>query len=109
MSKYEEIIEHVFFNNHKKDATRVSFNREELAKACDSLKFERIKNLGDIPYSFRFRKDLPESILKTAPKDSEWIIVGSGVGLYEFRLASPSKITPTNNRQKIKIPDATPK
>lgn len=108
MAKYEEIIEHVFFNNYKKGATRVSFNREELAKASDSLKFERIKNLGDIPYSFRFRKNLPESIIKTAPKDSEWIIVGSGVGLYEFRLASPAKIAPTNNRQKIKIPDATP-
>lgn len=108
MSKYEEIIEHVFFNNYKKGATRVSFNREELAKASDSLKFERIKNLGDIPYSFRFRKELPESIIKAAPKNSEWIIVGSGVGLYEFRLASPAKISPTNNRQKIKIPDATP-
>lgn len=108
MAKYDEIIEHVFLNNYKKGSTRVTFNREELAKASDSLKFERIKNLGDIPYSFRFRKDLPESIIKTAPKDSEWIIVGSGVGLYEFRLASPAKISPTNNRQKIKIPDATP-
>jgi len=72
------------------------------------LKIPRIKNLGDIPYSYRFRKELPESITDTAPKDAEWIIIGTGVGMYEFRLASPSKISPSNNRQRIKIPDATP-
>lgn len=108
MSKYDEIIAHIFKNKHKTSATCVAFSRDELAQACDKLKIERIKNLGDIPYSFRFRKELPESITNTAPKNSEWIINGSGIGLYEFRLASPAKISPTNNRQKIKIPDATP-
>jgi hypothetical protein len=106
--KYDEIIAHIFHNNYTKDSRRVSFNRDELAKASEALKFDRIKNLGDIPYSFRFRRGLPESITSTAPEGSEWIIIGSGVGLYEFRLASPAKIIPTNNRQKIKIPDATP-
>jgi hypothetical protein len=108
MTKYDEIIAHIFHNNYTKGSRRVRFNRDELAKASEALKFERIKNLGDIPYTFRFRRNLPESITSTAPEGSEWIIIGSGVGLYEFRLASPAKIIPTNNRQKIKIPDATP-
>jgi hypothetical protein len=108
MTKYDEIIAHIFHNNYTKGSRRVRFNRDELAKASEALKFERIKNLGDIPYTFRFRRNLPESITSTAPEGSEWIIIGSGVGLYEFRLASPAKIVPTNNRQKIKIPDATP-
>ena len=36
------------------------------------------------------------------------ISLGTGISTYEFRLASPGKIAPTTNRQKIKIPDATP-
>jgi hypothetical protein len=107
-AKYDKIIAHIFHNNYTKGSRRVGFNRNELVSASNALGFDRIKNLGDIPYSFRFRRSLPESITSTAPEGSEWIIIGSGVGLYEFRLASPAKIIPTNNRQKIKIPDATP-
>ena len=106
--KYDAIVAHVFSNHYRDGLKKVSFDRDELADACNYLGFERIKNLGDIPYTFRFRKDLPSSITNTAPENSEWIIIGSGVGMYEFRLASPAKITPTNNRQIIKIPDATP-
>ena len=107
-AKYDKIIAHIFHNNYTKGSRRVGFNRNELVSASNALGFDRIKNLGDIPYSFRFRRSLPESITSTAPEGSEWIIIGSGVGLYEFRLASPAKIIPTNNRQKIKIPGATP-
>ncbi|MFM7910197.1 MAG: endonuclease [Microcystis sp.] len=107
-ARYDQIIAHIFHNNYTKGSRRVGFNRNELVSASNALGFDRIKNLGDIPYSFRFRRSLPESITSTAPEGSEWIIIGSGVGLYEFRLASPAKIIPTNNRQKIKIPDATP-
>lgn len=108
MSKYDDIIATVFKKNHKKNAISIPFTRDELADACDSLKFPRIKNLGDIPYSYRFRKELPDAIKATAPPDSEWIILGSGVGLYSFRLASPAKIAPASNRLRVKIPDATP-
>ncbi|MFM7351795.1 MAG: hypothetical protein ACKO1G_01700, partial [Microcystis aeruginosa] len=107
-ARYDQIIAHIFHNNYTKGSRRVGFNRNELVSASNALGFDRIKNLGDIPYSFRFRRSLPESITSTAPEGSEWIIIGSGVGLYEFRLASPAKIIPTNNRQKIKIPDTTP-
>lgn len=108
MSKYDNIITKVFMNNYKKGAITVPFNRNELAFACDDLDIPRIKNLGDIPYSYRFRKELPDIIRQVCPPNSEWIIIGTGVGIYEFRLASPGKIIPTLNRQRIKIPDATP-
>lgn len=108
MAKYDDIITMVFERNFKPGAIRIPFGRDELAEACTKLGIERIKNLGDIPYSFRFRKELPGSIRQTAPADAEWIIVGAGIGTYEFRLAAPAKIVPTNNRQRIKIPDATP-
>ena len=107
-SKYEQVISKVFFDNYKKNERVVPFDRQELADACRELSFSRIKNLGDIPYSFRFRKDLPDDILNTCPKGAEWIIVGKGIGLYEFRLSQTSKIEPAVGRLRIKIPDATP-
>lgn len=108
MTKYDRIIERVFFNNYRESACVVSFDRDELAQACDDLNIDRIKNLGDIPYSYRFRKELPATVKAKSPDDSDWIIVGKGTGKYEFRVASPGKIEPTNNRRRVKIPDATP-
>ena len=108
MSKYDGVIEKVFFDNYNKGDVRVSFNREELAEACQSLGFDRIKNLGDIPYSYRFRKALPDSIKETVHSSSEWIITGSGIASYEFRQACPGKIQPSANRMPIPVPDATP-
>ncbi len=108
MGKYEQIIEWVFQHNHQSGDVRVSFAREELVRASDALGLARIKNLGDIPYSFRFRRELPENIQKTAPEGAEWIIVGAGVAAYQFRLAAPGKIQPTPHLKPIKVPDSTP-
>jgi hypothetical protein len=108
MGKYEQIIEWVFHQNYSPDKVRVLFNREELVRASETLGIARIKNLGDIPYSFRFRRELPESIQDTAPEGAEWIIVGVGVAEYQFRLAAPGKIQPTPHVKPVKIPDATP-
>jgi hypothetical protein len=107
-SKYDKVIVKVFFSNYAEGSGSVSFDREELAIACKSLNFARIKNLGDIVYSYRFRKELPKEINETAPSGCEWIIAGTGIGSYEFRLSRISKIEPAPNRQIIKIPDATP-
>jgi len=108
LSKYDQVILKVFQDNHKDGESRVSFSRDELALACEVLGFPRIKNLGDIPYSYRFRRELPDQITATSPDGDEWIIIGTGIGEYEFRLASPAKITPAENRAPIKILDATP-
>jgi len=107
-SKYEQIIEWVFARNYRPGAVRVPFTRDELVQASTQLGIARIKNLGDIPYSFRFRRELPQSIQSTAPENSEWIIVGAGIGEYQFRLAAPGKIQPIQHYLPIKIPDATP-
>lgn len=108
MGKYEQIIEWVFNQNYHAGRFCIPFNREELAQASDVLGFDRIKNLGDISYAFRFRRELPASIQNTAPEGSEWIIVGAGVGKYQFRLAAPGKIQQNPHMKPIKIPDATP-
>lgn len=64
MSKYDEIISRVFGDNFTPGSRVIPINREELAEACDELSIPRIKNLGDIPYSYRFRKELPQHPLK---------------------------------------------
>lgn len=107
-NRYEQIIEWVFARNYDPVKVKISFARQELESASSALGFARMKNLGDIPYSFRFRRNLPESIQNTAPAGHEWIILGAGIGLYEFRLASLGKAAPSENRHRIKVPDATP-
>ena len=108
MSKYEEVIEAVFHEKYTSGDLRVSFIRDDLIAAHDGLGLPRTKNIGDIPYSFRFRRELPDSILKTAPQDSEWIIVGTGRAEYQFRLSKPGKILPDLSCHPVEIPDATP-
>ena len=108
MSKYELVIEWVFQKNFIQGDVRVRFTREELVDAHDALGLPRTKNIGDIPYSFRFRRELPASIVATAPQNSEWIIVGTGIAEYQFRLSMPGKIVPASHYYPIKVPDATP-
>jgi hypothetical protein len=108
MNKYDQIIEWIFQSKHRADSARVAFSRQEFVSAGESLGVTRIKNLGDIPYSYRFRRELPGSIQLTAPAGAEWIIVGAGIGAYEFRLAAPGKIQPTPHLLPIQVPDATP-
>ena len=108
MNKYKRVIDWVFQNKYIQGAARVQFSRAELVEAHDTLSLSQSKNIGDIPYTFRFRSELPESILSTAPAGKEWIIEGTGIGEYQFRLAEPGKIEPTSHHLPIKVPDATP-
>jgi hypothetical protein len=108
VGKYDQIIEWVFAKNYRPGTVVVPFGREEFVQASDALGLERVRNLGDITYTYRFRGELPANIQETAPEGAEWIIVGTGIGEYAFRLASPGKIEPTSHYYPIKIPDSTP-
>ncbi|MCA9972782.1 MAG: hypothetical protein KC425_21330 [Anaerolineales bacterium] len=108
MNKYEQIIDWIFQRNYRPGDVFVTFTRSELVQASEALNFSRIKNLGDIPYSFRFRRELPQTIQRTAPQGAEWIIVGIGISEYAFRLAAPGKIQAAHHYYPIAIPDATP-
>ena len=52
------------------------------------------KNVGDILYSSRYRRKLPESIQATAPVGYEWIIRGRGQSRYRFVLVRPIPLVP---------------
>lgn len=109
MNRYQAVIEKVFFDHFTEGKAEFGFRREELEDAIAALGVARVKNLGDITYSFRHRNPLPDSILATQPEGREWIIEGAGPGRYRFRLVSTaSRIVPREDLIVIDIPDATP-
>ncbi len=108
MSRYSGIIDTIFQRKFRSGMVRVAFSRTEFDQVATKLGFARIKNLGDIVYSFRYRTALPETIQASAPLGCEWIILGAGTAEYEFRLANNGKVSVAPHRTEIKIPDATP-
>lgn len=107
-TQYVQIIEHVFFKHFKKGLTQFTFQRDEIIGAASKLKIQLPRNLGDLIYSFRFRANLPSSIVDTASSGREWVIELAGRAIYRFRLAKINRIVPSETAYCIKIPDATP-
>ena len=105
---YNRIIERVFLDRYRPGDVDVEFVREDLMDAATDLGVPVPKNLGDVIYTFRYRRPLPNAISDTAPKDKEWTIRGAGQAAYTFRLVTINRIVPNPALTTIKIPDATP-
>ena len=107
-NRYKQIIAHIFEAHHKEGSTSFDFERAEFDSAAVALGIDRVDNLGDLIYNFRYRSDLPEEITKTAPEGTEWIIRLAGKGKYRFALSKINRILPSRNHFQTKIFDATP-
>jgi len=107
-NRYQAIIARVFADHYIKGASEFEFTREEFIAIAELLKIKLPKNSGDVIYSFRYRYDLPEAILKTASKGFEWIIEGAGRARYRFKQVRWNRIVPREELLTIKVPDATP-
>ena len=107
-SIYEVLLVKIFKNHYRKGAEKFEFDREELAKVASELGVRLPKNLGDLIYSFRYRRKMPAEILETATGKKEWIIEPAGQAKYRFRLGKASRIVPREDLVAVKIPDATP-
>ncbi|WP_347303672.1 endonuclease [Croceibacterium sp. TMG7-5b_MA50] len=105
---YVAIIEDIFRRYYTQGATEFEFEREEIAAAATRTNVKAPKNLGDVIYSFRYRRALPRSILDTQPDGLYWLILGAGDARYRFRLSKLCYIEPTRGLLVRKIPDATP-
>jgi hypothetical protein len=105
---YDAIITRISKNHAGDKKVEFEFDREELMSVAAKLGLRNPKNLGDIVYSFRYRKSLPEAIRASAKKDLEWIIEPAGRAKYRFRQAPVSRLVPNADLIVIKIPDATP-
>lgn len=107
-SRYDQLIEKVFFANYTKGSTEVFFDRDEFAAIAESLRIELPKNLGDIIYSYRYRNKLPKGITDLLREGEEWVIRSVGRGKYAFAKSPFHQITANPRLSKIKVLDATP-
>ncbi len=108
IGRYDAIIVEIFQRHYQEGLNSFEFSRSEFAEVATDIGIVLPKNLGDVLYSFRFRKDLPLAISTTAPEGYGWIIELAGYGNYRFRLSQINRIIPNPNLQQIKIPDSTP-
>lgn len=63
LNRYGQIIERIFLSRYQTGAIEVAFERDDLITVAQELGIKLPKNLGDVIYSFRYRVDLPESII----------------------------------------------
>ena len=108
LARYDQIIEHIFDSRYRGRGEAIAFTRDDIEGACEQIGVRRPKNLGDVVYTFRYRKSLPESITKTQPVGKEWVIRPAGDAKYRLELLKEFRVSPNPNLAKIKIPDATP-
>ncbi len=107
MSRYRTIIVDIF-QRHYNGGDEFEFEREEISRSARRCGVKPPKNLGDLVYTYRYRRRLPKPILDTQPPDLHWLILGAGDARYRFRLSKLAYIEPTVGRLVRKIPDATP-
>ena len=81
-AQYIPIISHIFENHWKRGVATFEFDRDEMIEAAKTLGIDRPLNLGDLIYSFKFRKELPDSIIETAPEGKSWLLESAGVSRY---------------------------
>jgi hypothetical protein len=105
---YTQIIEKIFHGKYSPGDKEIIFAREEIISVARKLGVRPPKNLGDVIYSFRGRRELPESIKTTAPADKVWVIRSIGASTYRFSLANFSIIEPNEKLVATKVPEATP-
>lgn len=107
-NRYSKIIEHIFHAQYRPGNEQVPFEREDIVRAAEILAIRLPKNIGDLIYSFRYRANLPESVISLAPQGKNWIIRPTGRSQYCFVATGIFEITPNSSLAETKIPDSTP-
>ncbi|MFN0100950.1 MAG: endonuclease [Bryobacteraceae bacterium] len=105
---YDALILKIFKNHYRKGVDAFDFDRAEIETVAAQMELRLPKNLGDLIYSFRYRKSFPPEIADTPAGSDEWIILPAGRAKYRFKLAKLTQILPRQDLVATKIPDATP-
>ncbi len=105
---YQQLLVQIFKNHYHEGLEAFDFNRAELVEVASKLGLRLPKNLGDLIYSFRYRRKMPAEIVAKAAGKKEWIIEPAGQAKYRFRLGKASRIIPRDDLVAVKLPDATP-
>lgn len=107
-NRYSLIIEGLFFSKYNQGDREVKFKREEIISIAEKQNIKIPLNLGDIIYSFRYRTNLPDTIIQKADEGFEWVIHPAGKGEYKFILKKKANFLPNTDLVVTKIPDSTP-
>lgn len=59
-------------------------------------------------YTFRYRTELPESVVAKAPRGTKWVIRPAGAARYKFVSLRFSTIEPSRHLAETKVPESTP-
>lgn len=105
---YAAVIGRLFFLRYEMGKTSLDFDRSELDSTAREMGLDVAKNLGDLVYSFKYRRPLPEEIIATAPEGLEWRIVNCGRARYKFVLGRQFRVEPDPSLIQTKVPDSTP-
>jgi hypothetical protein len=105
---YQSLIERIFLDRYVTGATQFDFERADIEATAAEMGVALPKNLGDVIYALRYRKEFPQSILDTQPPGMEWIIEGAGRARYRFSLVRLNRVLPREDLVTIGIPDGTP-
>jgi hypothetical protein len=106
--QYATIISEIFRKHYRGSGKEFTFERDEIASTGKMHGVGVPRNLGDVIYTYRHRRPLPNDILETQPEGMHWLILGAGDAIYRFRLSRVAHIVPTAGLLVRKIPDATP-
>jgi hypothetical protein len=71
-NKYDRLLASIFKTKWKASLTEVAFSKDEVIDAATKLGL-RIKNLADVIYTYRSRRPMPATILKTG----NWVSAGA--------------------------------
>lgn len=107
-NRYDAIIQRIFEERYRPEERRVSFERQAITDAAAALGIAAPKNLGDMLYTYRNRRALPEAVARCAPEGMAWEIRGTGRGTYAFVAVPPLDIAPSPHLAVTRIPNATP-
>ena len=105
---YAAVIERLFFLRYKPGTRSLEFDRSEIVTMASELGLDVAKNLGDLVYSYKYRKELPDAIQATAPEGEEWRLTNSGRARYKFVLGRAFRVIPDPSLVETKVPDSTP-
>ncbi len=108
LNVYAEIIEEIFHSKYTPGQTQINFERSDIDAAAKRRRVQRPSNVGDVIYTYRFRRRLPDSIQGTAENGLEWVIPLRGRGLYCFIMRKPVWLVPNAQMAITKVPNATP-
>ena len=107
-TKYDRIIEKIFTDRYGGEEHGFDFPRSDINAAATALGLSPISNVGDVIYTFRSRRALPQSIRDSASPDHAWVIRTTGTGQYRFDQVENDSYGVNASLAAIRVPDSTP-